>query len=318
MKIYTSLVWILFPFIFACNPAAHEDRPTIYIFSLMRHPLLDASIQGTKASLVEHGYGPDVVDIREINANGQTNLLSAYAREIVALHPSVIVPVSTPVSQAIVRVAPPSQAVVYSTIVNPEDLGIAASATNITGVSDAVDYEANIDLLIELFPSAAVVGMIYNPAEVNSRHAVEAAKQICQKLNRRLVLVPVGRPEEVADATRSLVGTVDAIYVGTDNTVVSALPGLTEIAEAARLPVIASDSGSVEKGALAAASVDYFKLGHKVGDIVAEILQKKVSPGTIPRVKMYGRDIILNQRAAAKIQYSFPEQTLRRAVRIIQ
>jgi putative ABC transport system substrate-binding protein len=186
-----------------------------------------------------------------------------------------------------------------------------------TGVSDAVNYEANIDLIQELFPSASSIGMVYNPGERNSQFGVERTREILDSRQLTLTATTVSGSGEVGDAARSLVGRVDVIYVGSDNTVVSALEALLSVARESRLPVIASDAGSVEKGALAAVSVDYERVGRAAGYLVADVLDRRIAPGELEPVVVRGDALILNLASSKKLGIAVPEEVRSRAVRTI-
>lgn len=295
-----------------------EPVPTVTIFNLVSHPILDSSVKGIREGLAESGFGPDRLKILEVNANGEMDKLSAFAAEIVGGKPAVVIPVSTPVTQAVAKAAPPAQQVVYSTVTNPSDVGMDSRPPNMTGVSDAVNYEANVALLRELFPAAKTVGVIFNPGERNSQFGVEQLKRIAGESGLELKLVPVSRTDEVADAARSLVGKVDVILMGSDNTAVSAIGAILKTAEEAKIPVLASDSGSVEQGALAAVSVDYEKLGVRVGQIVAEILRTGKPAGEIEKVIFQGDSLVLNRKTATRYGFAFPEALLGRAAKVIE
>ena len=291
---------------------------TVVVFNLLSHPILDASVRGIKTGLQRAGFGPERLTVRDVNANGEMDKLAAFAQEIVQSHPDIIVPVSTPVSQAVYAAAPASQRIVYSTVTNPADIGAPAGAANLTGVSDAVNYAANIDLIFELFPRTRTVGMIYNAGERNSQFGVDQVRAIAAARGFTLRLATVARTDEVADAARALLRQVDVFYVGSDNTVVSALAGLLSVARDRRIPVIASDAGSVEGGALAAVSVDYDKLGERVGAMVAELLTSGSTPNTVAPVRFLGDVLLVNRGAAQRIGYTFPDSVVQRAGRVLQ
>ena len=300
------------------NHAYGSDRKTVVIYNLLSHPILDQSIAGIKEALREE-VGKDMdLKISEVNANAQFNLLNAYAKEILANAPTVIVPISTPGTQAVAKEAPPEQAIVFSTVTNPNDVGMNTGPKNMTGVSDAVNYGANLDLIKIMLPKARRIGLIYNAGERNSQFGVEQVERLAPSRDLMVSKVTVSNSNEVADAARALAKTVDVIYVGSDNTVVGAIDGLIAVAEESRVPVIASDVGSVEKGALAAISVDYHELGRAVGKIVAEILRTKKEPGTIKNVIFEGRSLILNAKTATRIGYKFSDLLRALSTRIIE
>lgn len=294
----------------SCSP--QPKKPSVTIFTLVTYDILDESIAGIKEGLAQEGYGPDAIDIREVNANGQTELLSSYAREITGTKPDLVVPVSTPVAQAVMAAAPPSQQVVFSTVTNPADIGYDKRPANLTGVADVVNYAANIALIRELFPKARRIGMIYNPSERNSQFGVTEAGKAARASGLDLILVTATNSNDAVNAARSLAGRVDVIYLGSDNTAASAIEGIVAATRAAKLPLIASDAGSVRKGALAAVSVDYRELGRAGGRLIARVLRERKPAGSYPAIRFEGRALVINQDAAKALGYTFPASVLAR------
>jgi putative ABC transport system substrate-binding protein len=299
------------------NTEVKPEKPEVVIYNLLSHPILNASVDGIKAGLVDEGFGEDAVHVTVVSANGEMDKLNALAREVLAGHPAVVVPVSTPVTQAVLAEASPDQNIVFSTVTNPLDVGMDKDSPNLTGVSDAVNYAANIDLLFELAPKTKVVGMVYNAGEPNSVFGVEAVRGLAAERGFTLKLATVANSGEVADATRTLIGVVDAIYVGSDNTVVSALDSLLKVAYERNIPVIASDFGSVQSGAVAAVSVDYDKVGRAVAPLVARVLRDHVRAGTLDNVVIHGDTLILNEGSANRIGLKIPEAVRARASTVL-
>ena len=298
-------------------PTPPARKPTVALYNLVSHPILDASVTGIKAGLTDAGYPLGTIQLREVSANGEMAKLDAIARELLSTRPDVIVPISTPVTQAVVNAAPPQQNIVFSTVTNPADVGMTQKPRNLTGVSDAVNYQANIDLIFELFPEARTLGMMYNAGEVNSQYGVDAVKAIAGARGFGLELAVVTSTNQVADAAQALVQKVDVFYVGSDNTVVGGLAGLLKVADDARKPVIASDSGSVAEGALAAVSVDYEAVGRRAGELVAQVLRSGAAAGTIDNLTILGDSLLLNDAAAARLGFTFPRAVRARAARVV-
>jgi putative ABC transport system substrate-binding protein len=132
-----------------------------------------------------------------------------------------------------------------------------------------------------------------------------------------LTVVPASNSNEVVSAARSLVGRVDVIYIGSDSTAAAAMPGLVAVARDAKIPVIASDAGSVRNGALAAVSVDYRKLGKAGAELIANVLRTGKPAGEFPRIGFVGDTLVLNAETARIMDYSFPAAVLARKPQII-
>ena len=107
-------------------------------------------------------------------------------------------------------------------------------------------------------------------------------------------------------AAQSLLGRVQALYVTTDNTVVSALEAVVDVAVKGRLPLLVADPTSLERGALVCTGFDYYDHGRMTGEVVLEIL-KGTPPSEIPVKYQKGTQLWLNLDMAERIGFVFPE-----------
>lgn len=64
---------------------------------------------------------------------------------------------------------------------------------------------------------------------------------------------------------------MDCITNLTDNTVVSSLPAILEMANEAKIPVFGSEIEQVKIGCLAAQGLDYVELGRQTGKMAAQV-----------------------------------------------
>ena len=105
---------------------------------------------------------------------------------------------------------------------------------------------------------------------------------------------------------QSTVGKVDALYVPTDNTVVSALESVVIVAENAKLPLIVGETDSVKKRALGTISIDYYALGRQTGRMALEILEKNANPAEMPIQYLDDVELVLNLGAAERMGVELP------------
>lgn len=194
---------------------------------------------------------------------------------------------------------------------------IERPGTNVTGTSDLTPVRSQLELLKALVPSATRVGVIYNAGEVNSVVQVELARDAARDMGLQIVEATAVNSSEVLQAAQSLVGRVDAIYVPTDNTVVSAIEAVVLVAERARLPLIAGEDLSVEQGALATVGLDYYQLGRQTADIAQRVLAGE-DPAEIAIEYQDEMSIVLNLSAAARMGVSVPDEILAQAARVIE
>ncbi|EOA06457.1 ABC transporter substrate-binding protein [Herbaspirillum frisingense] len=283
-------------------PAMAADK-SVAVTAIVEHPALDAVRDGVKDELKEEGFEAGKnLKWEYQSAQGNTGTAAQIARKFVGDKPDVIVAIATPSAQALVA-ATKSIPVVYSGVTDPVAAQLVkdwkASGTNVTGVSDLLELDKQIDLIKRVVPNAKRVGMVYNPGEANSAVVVKALKELLAKSNMTLVEAAAPRSVDVGSAAKSLIGKVDVIYTNTDNNVVSAYEALVKVGNDAKIPLVASDTDSVKRGAIAALGVNYYDLGRQTGKVVGRIL-KGEKPGDIASATSSKLELFVNTAAAQK------------------
>jgi putative ABC transport system substrate-binding protein len=196
------------------------------------------------------------------------------AQRFVSLQPSVIVPLTTPSAQTVVKAAQGKEIPVVFTAVSDPKAAHLCALPFVTGVSDPLPVDAMFDFAQKALPGLKQLGLIYNVAEPNSQAFIEGIKESAKSCGIAVVEAAALQPSEVGQAAAFLVGRkVDAIFVPNDNTVVSGLESLILAASKGSIPVIASDPQSVARGASFAVSYDQKTIGRQAGRLVARLLQ---------------------------------------------
>ena len=294
---------------------------SVAVTSIVEHPALDAVKDGVHEALNSAGY----TDAKGLKwqfqtAQGNTAIAAQIARKFVGDKPDVIVAIATPSAQAVVA-ATKDIPVVYSAVTDPVAAqlvpGWEASGTNVTGVSDALSLEKQIELIRQVVPDAKKVGMVYNPGEANSVVVVKRLRELLPQSDMSLVEATAARTVDVGAAARSLVGKVDVIYTNTDNNVVSAYESLVKVGNSAKIPLIASDTDSVKRGAIAALGVNYHDVGVQTGKLVVRLL-KGEKPGDIPSETVSRLELHVNPGAAAKQGVTLSDTLVKSAAQVIQ
>jgi len=286
MRKITFLVFLGLLLIGLVLPATAAEPIKIGIMQIVDHPALNASRDGVKDALQEvYGYVPDKDIIYDMqSAQGDVATANTIAHKFISDKVNVIVAIATPTSQAAAN-ATKDIPIVFSAVTDPVSAGLVKDLQkpggNVTGVSDMTPVDRQIEMLKYLFPNVKNLGTVYNAGEVNSVVTNDLAKKACEKNGMSLFEATVSTTADVAMATQSLVGKVDAIYVSTDNTVVSALETVIKVCQDKKIPLILADPTTLEKGATLALGFDYYLHGRQTGDIVARIL-KGEKPADIP------------------------------------
>lgn len=301
--------------------AMATETKSVAITAIVEHPALDAVRDGVLDALNDAGYTEGKnLKWQYQSAQGNTGTAAQIARKFIGDNPDVLVAIATPSAQSAVA-GTKRVPIVFSAVTDPVEAQLVpsweASGTNVTGVSDLLELDKQIELIKKIVPHAKKIGMVYNPGEANSVVVVEAFKKILPKYGMELVEAAAPRTVDVGSAARSLVGKVDAIYTNTDNNVVSAYEALVKVGNDRKIPLIASDTDSVKRGAIAALGVNYRDLGRQTGRLVVRILEGE-APGEIKPETSDNLQLFLNETAAKKQGVTLSEELLKTASEIIR
>ena len=294
---------------------------TVSVSSIVEHPALDSVRDGVKKALNDAGYTEEKgLKWQFQTAQGNTAITAQIARKYVGDKSDVIVAISTPSAQAVVA-ATKSIPVVFSAVTDPVAAQLVsswdASGTNVSGVSDMLGLEKQLELIKKVVPNAKNVGIVYNSGEANSVVVVERLRELLTANNMALVEATAARTVDVGAAARSLVGKVDVIYTNTDNNVVSAFEALVKVGNDAKIPIIASDTDSVARGAIAALGVNYYDLGVQTGNMVVRIL-KGDKVGNMASETSDKLELFVNPGAAEKQGVTLDDAFIKSATKIIE
>lgn len=297
-----------------------QQKVTVAVTAIVEHPALDAARDGVKKALEEAGYKDGAnLSFRYESAQGQPATAAQIAQKFAGENPNVIVAIATPSAQAMVT-ATQTIPVVFTAVTDPVAAQIVkdrkAPGGNVTGISDFSPLEAQFDLIKELVPAAKKIGVVFNPGEANSVALLNAVEALAPARNLQIVEASAGRTADVSAAAQSLVGKVDALYLPTDNTIISALGTVLAVGTDNKLPVFTGDTESVQKGSVASIGFDYFQVGLETGAVVVRIL-KGEKPGAIPVSNASGSNLVINAKAAAAMGVTVPPAVLARAKQVI-
>ena len=305
----------------AGGQALGQEQKSVAVTAIVEHPALDAARDGIRDELAAEGWviGKNLEFSYE-SAQGNPATAAQIARQFVGDAPDVIVPISTPSAQAVVA-ATKDIPVVFTAVTDPLGAKLVDSLEqpggNVTGMSDLSPIGLHLDLIKEIMPDAARLGVIYNPGEANSVTLVELIKLEAPLRDLAVVEAAAPRSSDVLAAAQSLVGKVDAIYVPTDNTVVTALEAIVKVGTDNQLPVFAGDTDSVPRGAIAALGFNYYDVGRQTGKIVARVLNGE-APGEIAVQGIEITELHVNPAAAEAMGVELPEAVVERAKVVVE
>lgn len=289
----------------------------IGIIQIVEHPALDAARLGFLETLKANGYveGKNLtVDYQ--NAQGDQSILQSIAQKFASAKLDLVLAIATPSAQAMAS-ATKDIPILITAVTDPVEAHLVDSmdkpGKNVTGTTDMNPLKEQFDLMMKLVPTVKKVGIIYNAGEINSQVQVKMAKKVAADLGLEVVEATVTTSADVLQASQSLVGKVDTIYVPTDNMVVSAAQSVVQVANKNKIPIISGESSVVDKGALATIGINYSKLGKQTGDMALRIL-KGEKPQDMAIESQNEFDTALNQSTINLLGLKVPQDILQKAV----
>lgn len=289
---------------------------SIGITQITTHPSLDAAREGFKKAFEDAGLE---VEFDEQNAQGDQATATSIASKFAGADLDLVLAIATPSAQAAAQ-AITGTPILFTAVTDPVSAQLVdsldAPGANVTGTTDMNPVADQISLVKQFAPGAKSVGIIYSSGEVNSEVQVELAKEAADKEGLEVVETTVTNSSEVQQAAQDLASKVDAIYVPTDNTVVSAFASVVQSAEDAKIPLIAGEGDSVANGGLATYGIDYFELGRQTGEMAIKILTEKADPATMPVQSQSEYALTVNTTTLKAIGLEMPAELADKAVTV--
>lgn len=303
--IFASIFFFLFP------KDKSSNLPVIAITQIIDHHTLDEVRISMIDALATHGFkdGQTVKIIYE-NANGNVSVAAEISKKFQMLKPVVMVALSTQSAQTLLPIAKQDQIpLVFTAVTDPVTAKLVSSydqtQAGVTGISDFMPVEPQVALIQAFVPSLKKIGVLYNPAEVNSVAILKQMEQVAAHHKIELIYAAANNTSEVVSATKSLIGKVEAIYFPNDNTVMAAAAAVANAANQAKIPVFANDSASVAGGVLAAVAYDRKAMGKATAEIIVGLMTGKTT-ADFPVTHNIPQEVVINSKTQKLLEIAIP------------
>lgn len=297
------------------SEVAPNSPPLIAITQITSHETLDKIYRGVVDGLKEKGYTDGKgAKLLSTNAHGDIGTAVQIAQKFVAEKPAVIIAIATPSAQAVAKaISGTNLQLVFSGITDPITAGLVTNyqhpGGNITGTLSSSPIAEQIAIIHESMPELKTLGMVLNFGEQNSVDLLSKTILAAQDYHIKVIPVEANSSADVATATKSLVGKVQAIILIQDNTVASALPSLLQVTNDHRIPTFAVFTEAIEQGATMEVAYDAYDIGVQTGYLAARILGGELA-GSIEVVDPHKLVIRVNKRMMEQFNIKIPERVL--------
>jgi len=151
-------------------------------------------------------------------------------------------------------------------------------------------------MLVELFPDAKNVGLLYCSAEANSTYQVETVKKELEAKGITCTFYPFADTNELQAVVQKAADASDVIYVPTDNQCASAGETIDGVCRDAGVPIISGEENACAIFGAATLTISYYDLGVTTGKMAAQILKGEADIATMPiayaqATKKYNKEI---------------------------
>ena len=237
-------------------------------------------------------------------SGGDQVLLARYADELVALAPDALLAVGSPCVE-VLRRRTRTIPIVFTIVTDPLGQGFVDSLSRPGGnIAGFTDFDLSMSLkwlqmLTEIAPPVATVGVLYNPATApiadrmlqvvgeaaSSRGVMARAKPVCDEAGI-----------EAAAAALSREPRAGLLVLPNTFTIVNRA-AIVRAAERARLPAVYWNRAFVMEGGLMSYGTDNNDLHRRSADYLARILNG-ADPGTLPVQYPTKFDLVINLKTA--------------------
>lgn len=284
-----------------------DEVPIIGIDQYGQHGSLDNCREGFLQGLEQAGLveGTDY-EIHYENANFDDNLAIQIAQSFSAEDAALMVGIATPAATACYAAAEDKDIpVIFTAITDP--VGAKLDSGNITGTSDVLPVEGQLQLIRALQPEADTIGIVYTTSEPNSIYSVGIYEELADQYGFTIEAVGVTAQSEVTQAVDTLIAKgVDCFSNLTDNNVVGVLGSILEKTNEAGIPVYGSEIEQVKLGCVAGAGLDYVQLGIQTGLMAAKVLTGEAACEDLPYEVIENYALYVNSAALASLGLELP------------
>ncbi len=271
----------------ACGAPADEadGKYVVGVCQLVVHDALDAATQGFVDTLKAE-LGEENVEIKVEQGGGDTATCAPIVNGFVAEEVDLIMAHATPALQAAVAATEDipilgTSVTEYGVALEIENFGGTVGG-NVSGTSDLAPLDQQAAMILEWFPDAKNVGLLFCSAEANSKYQVETVKSILEGKGVTCTFYSFADTNELQAVTQKAADASDVIYIPTDNQCASAAETIDGICQAAGVPIIAGEEGICKGCGVATLSISYYDLGVTTGKMAAKILKGEADISAMP------------------------------------
>jgi putative tryptophan/tyrosine transport system substrate-binding protein len=257
-------------------------------------------------------------------AEGQLDRLPALAADLVRRQVAVIVAIQSAAAPLAAKATTATIPIVFSIGGDAIKLGLVSSLNrpggNVTGTSFLYNTLApkRLDLLHELVPNAAVIGLLVNPKNPASQSEMTDVQAAAHALGLTIVVQKASSNHDIDAAFASFVQhRIDALIFAADSVFGKHHDQLIELAARHAVPTMYFSRDFTAAGGLMSYGGDMTNAYRLAGAYVGRIL-KGEKPANLPVQLAVKVEFVINLKTAKALGLTFPPTLLARADEVIE
>lgn len=268
------------------NREYKSPTTTIGLVLPAQHKALDEIAEGFSDTLL--AIKPNIV-IKVQNAQGESLLQKTIIEQFVQQKADIIVPVGLSATQMCAHIVKDIPIVCLAAKIPTEE-----RPSNLTGVNDELESSKLLEFAKTTFYPKHIT-LIHSTSE-KIFPEVELIKKLCESDGINLQALMIQNQSELYPISKNINPDCELILVLKDHMVVSGMSILSQIAQKLKIPLMASDDGSVKQGAPFAVAVSEYDIGVYGAQLAQKVLAGQ-SPSEVPFETIQKLHLFVNQEA---------------------
>jgi ABC-type uncharacterized transport system substrate-binding protein len=307
----------------------NSEKIRIALFRINSNQILEETEKGVLDVIQKSdAFVKGQIEIKRYCAEGDMPTANTIASNIVGEKFNMVVTISTPALQVMANANKHGGVMhVFCAVTDPVIAGAGITGTavdqhpaHLVGIGTFQPVEGIFRIARMMKPDLKKVGVVWCTSETCSEACVKKARVICKELGIELVERSVETVSQVYEAALAVSSKgVEALWIGGDNVIESAIEMYIGAAKKSGIPVFTNNPNDAFKGAMANLGANYFEVGQTAGKMAISIINglptSQIEIKNVVPEKLFINDAIIKQM---KDKWIIPDDLSTRADSIIK